>query len=546
MAERMLGIETEYAFAAFGHRGNGPDKEEAVPLLMELARSKLPHLRGVHSRGIVLTNSSCMYVDTGTHVELATPECLNPWDVVRYRLAGERILADLGRDLAAADRRISEAAFFRCNVDYDYGSHSTWGCHESYLHRANTAVLPGQIIPHLVSRIVYAGAGGWNPRTPGLEFVLSPRVLHLEKAVSSESTHSRGIFHTKDEPLCGKGYHRLHLLCGESLCSETASWLKVGTTALVVAMVEAGLRPGDAVRLRYALQAMDIFARDTDCKAVVQSTAGKPLTAISVQRHYLEQAEAHVSDAFMPPWAGDVCRRWRAVLGQVERGAPESVATALDWPMKLALYKNRVRSRGFSWNEFPHWNDMLEKLRDALRHTECRDKTVKVDFILGKDSPIAATVEHLTPLVKQKGLTWDRLKPFLTLREELFETDWRFGQLGEKGVFAALDRTAGVLDHHVPGVDNIEGALTDPPAAGRAHIRGQFVKRFAGNNSRYMCHWDGVSDLVSRRVLDLSDPFETEERWREFSKREEKGRSSATRLRGILGALRSVSRDPVP
>lgn len=94
-----------------------------------------------------------------------------------------------------------------------------------------------------LSRIVYTGAGGFNSRfRQGLQFTLSPRVWHLVRGVSEGSTEARGIFHTKDESLSAEGYHRLHILCGESVCSETAAWLKVGATALVVALIDAGLR----------------------------------------------------------------------------------------------------------------------------------------------------------------------------------------------------------------------------------------------------------------------------------------------------------------
>src|SRR5437762_13076927 len=121
-------------------------------------------------------------------------------------------------------------------------------------------------MPHLVSRVVYTGAGGFNNLSKGIEFTLSPRVAHLNRGVSGESTHHRGIFHTKGETLAGHDYQRLHLLCGESVCSETAAWLKLGTTALIVAMVDAGLSPGDAVQPRSPLDAIRTFARDPTCK----------------------------------------------------------------------------------------------------------------------------------------------------------------------------------------------------------------------------------------------------------------------------------------
>lgn len=535
MADRMLGLETEYAFTALGHGGQSPDGETALRRLLQLARSKLPHLPGMHSTGIALTNSSCIYMDTGSHIEVATAECLDPWDVVRYRVAGERILADLAQSLAAEDPRISEAAFFKCNVGY--ASRTTWGCHESHLHRGDPAVFSREIIPHLVSRIIYSGPGGWNPQSPGLEFMLSPRVVYLVKTVSANSTCDRGIFHTKDEPLCQEGYHRLHILCGESLCSETASWLKIGTTALVVAMIEAGLRPADGVELHCPLEAMRTFSRDPECKAVAGLARWQSTTALAIQRHYLAQAEAHADEPFMPPWAHEVCREWQAVLGRLEEGAPCSVATVLDWAIKLALYKDRVCRRGFSWEALALWTRVMAALTRALEGTGHEHERLSLDFILSKGSPVASTVEGLTPLMRANGLSWDGLEAFVTLREELFEADWRFGQLGQNGIFAALDRAA-VLDHHLEGVDNIEDALVHPPAAGRAHLRGECVKRFAGSG-RYVCDWDRISDTEEGWVLDLSDPFETEERWQRLPKAGQDGRHRPTCFSELLEALRN-------
>ena len=267
MAPRLFGVETEYALSALDGRGRSLDRGEIIEDLMQRARAALPHLPDKFSAGMFLQNGARFYVDAGHHPELTTPEVSSPWDVVRYIQAGERILAELGAG-GAARRRAQQVLFFRCNVDYS-GAGSTWGCHESYMHTANPARLPAQIIPHLVSRLIYSGAGGFNNLSAGIELTLSPRVPHMTTEVSTESTHSRGIFHTKDEPLSGGAYHRLHLLCGESLCSQLATWLKIGTTALVVAMIEAGLQPGDAVALRAPVAAMQTFAGDPGCAAAV-------------------------------------------------------------------------------------------------------------------------------------------------------------------------------------------------------------------------------------------------------------------------------------
>ena len=399
-------------------------------------------------------------------------------------------------------------------MDYAYNSQTTWGCHESYLHCGDPSEFPGQIIPHLVSRILYTGAGGWNSVSPELEFLLSPRVVHLVTDVSGCSTHDRGLFHTKDESLSGEGHHRLHLLCGESLCSETASWLKLGTTALIVAGIEAGLKPGEAVMPRSPLEAMKVFAGDPQCKAVVKGRCGATFTAIEMQRHYLAQAEAHVHDPFMPRWAEAVCRKWRETLDRLQKGSPESVQGTLDWAMKFALFKNHAHRCGFEWDKISRWNDVLMKLRRALdaRGYDALDTPIRAEFVLDDATPIQQEVASLAPYLKQHGLQWDRLKPFLLMREELFEADFRFSQIGKTSIFGSLDRR-GLLDHRVPGAGRLEEALEQPPEGGRAPLRGQVISRLAGTSSECFCDWSMICDLKSGKRLDLSDPFENEERW---------------------------------
>ncbi len=538
MRERLCGLETEYAFTALGAQGKRLNQEEAVEWLMERARTTLPHLPDMHSHGMFLQNGSRFYVDHGLHPEVSTAECTNPWDVVRYALAGEQILLRLADDLAAQGEAIATAQFFRCNIDYS-GANTTWGCHESYLHQGDPTVFPHQLIPHLVSRIIYTGAGGFNSLSPGITFTLSPRVPHLLCAVSKESTHHRGIFHTKDEALSSNGYHRLHLICGESLCSQIATWLKVGTTALIVALIEAGLCPGEAVALRSPLTAMRQFADDPTSTAVVRSMNGRALTALGIQHHYLALAEAHLHDACMPSWAEAVCRQWRSVLNRLEHN-PSTLVTVLDWPMKLALYKEQVRRYGFTWEALPDWTQLVVRVQQALERTECRERSITVELVCGSESPIADEAKRLTPFMHEKGLTWDGVRSFLMLRQELCELDMRFGQLGT-GIFAMLDRE-GVLAHRLSGIENIELAVTTPPADGRARLRGAWVQRLAGERARYVCDWQGVWDRREGRVLDLSDPFATEEQWRGDSEGEEAQVRWYTRLQDRMATLRQSLR----
>jgi len=517
VAERLFGIETEYALSGFDADGRPVDRDTVLAQLMRLARGRLPHLPDPTGRGVFLANGSRFYIDAPDHPEFTTPECANLWDVVRYVQAGERILAGLAADLRGP--HISEVTILRSNVDYS-GTGSTWGTHESFQHRSPPSALPEQIIPHLVSRLIYTGAGGFNSRfVRGVEFTLSPRVAHLENKISGDSTSSRGIFHTKDETLSSAGYHRLHLLCGESVCSEIGAWLKIGTTALVVALIEAGVQPGDAVRLRSPLAAMRTFAADPTCQATALSAGGVPLTALDIQRHYLDMAGAHLQAPSMPPWAEQVCRRWRDMLRALE-AAPDSVATTLDWAIKLTLFKQRARQRGIPWESLSKWNHVATKLSEALQGAGVSDQRPLGDVILDERGPIANEVRRLSPYLNTHHLQWDYLQAFLGLRQELFEIDARFGQLGETGIFTCLD-AAGVLTHRVSGVDNIEHAMEHPPDLGRAGVRGRSVRELSGAGTRYECDWYGIWDHQKHLVLDLSDPFAATAQWQSYQAADE-------------------------
>jgi hypothetical protein len=183
----------------------------------------------------------------------------------------------------------------------------------------------------------------------------------------------------------------------------------------------------------------------------------------------------------------------------------------LDWAMKHALFARHVERRGLRWEALHPWNCVAGKLEAALGQRRRRG-CLRPDFVLGPNSPVLEDVARLTPYLREHGLRWDGLEAFLQLKRELLEIDTRFGQLGEQGMFGSLDR-AGLLKHHVEGVDNIPHAISNPPAAGRARIRGQAVRRFAGRNDRYRCNWWGIYDLEHRDLLDLSDPFVAEEKW---------------------------------
>lgn len=519
MATRLFGVETEYALAAFSPDGLRFNQNKFLEDLVKRARKSLPSLPDARSPGMFLGNGSRFYVDCGCHPEVSTPECSNPWEAVRYIQAGDSMLTTLAEDFLnnpSPGLPIKDVQIWKGNVDYS-GTGATWGCHESYLHKANLSDLANNLIPFLVSRLVYTGSGGFDSRSAGLVFMLSPRVAHLERVISDESTHDRGIFHTKNESL-SRGFHRLHLLCGESLLSEKATWLKLGTTALVVALIEAGVQPAMGVELEAPLDAMRQFADDHTCRAATDSQSGVPVTALSIQRHYLEQVENYLDQQFMPPWGPDVCREWRKILEELE-DAPASIATTLDWGIKFALYQDRARQCEIPWETLSSWSLVVDKLsRDLPRDREGAIPKM-LSPALDTIGPIAKSKLKFTPILNELKLRWEDLPKFLALRNELFEIDTRFGQLGNEGIFAALDR-AQILSHHMPGVRQVEDPVLTPPPMGRANLRGKCISRMAKNGGPFFCDWTEIWDIEKKQKLDLHNPFEKEERWYPLSGQE--------------------------
>ncbi len=516
MCRLLFGVETEFAFTALDRSGSALDRSAYVPRLLKFVQRRLPHLHGHGPGDVYLGNGSRLYTDCGRHPEWSTPECSTPEEVVKYVRAGERVLAQAARDLQDSDSTVARAWLFKCNVDY-FNTGSTWGSHESYLHRQKRQTqLTGQLIPHLVSRVIFSGAGGLNPKSPGIEFVLSPRVAHLEKEVSMGSTGERGIYHTKDEALSGTGYHRLHVISGESLCSHVADYLRVGTTALIVKLVDAGLHPGEGVRLVTPLDAMRDYVADAECVSRAAVIGGKTLSAVDIQRHYLGQVERHADAPFMPRWAGEVCRRWREVLDALETDAASM--TTLDWPIKRAVFTERARRRGFAWQSLPTWNRVLRWFRDRLGE---RGHPAKIDVrlasaVLRYGVSLTDEAKYLSGTLSAVGMTLDQgLEQFLALRRELCEIDTRFGQLGADGVFAAMDR-AGVLNHRIVDDTEIEGAMETAPRSGRGRLRGERIRQLAPHRKRYECHWQRIVDHERNQLLDFSDPFAETANWSQW------------------------------
>jgi len=512
MPKTLMGAETEFGFATFARNGSTLEQEHWLARLIGVVRESRPHLVGMSDCDVWLGSGARLYVDCG-HPEWATPEVTSPRECVRYLRAGESILSEAAMELERRWPDSVQAILFKNNVDY--GSSATWGAHENYLFRSGFGnLLPDLMIPHLVTRIVYTGPGGLRPDSPGIEFSLSPRAWRLQSSVSLR--HS--IFNTRDEPLA-RDYQRLHVVAGESLCSQLAEFLRLGTTALVLALYDSGAWPRLREQLSDPLRAMREFAADPSCSARNETPLGNPVTALEVQRKYLQRVEAHLDSTSMPAWAEEVCIVWRDVLGELERD-PTALETKLDWPLKLAIFKQRARQLGIAWESVGHWTRAQE-----LSHASNDRKPIpeRVDGMEQRLRAVGCSDETTGTLVEQmraRGMSPAELwKSYHALRRELQELDIRFSQLGTRGVFAQLDRE-GLLKHRVVADDAIAAATKDPPVDTRARVRGEQIRALAAQRRHANCDWTRILDAGRDRILHLPDPFaDSAPRWRPIDAR---------------------------
>ncbi|MDP5183309.1 depupylase/deamidase Dop [Blastococcus sp. BMG 814] len=299
---------------------------------------------------VILTNGARLYVDHA-HPEYSTPEVTTPRDIVLWDKAGERVMAEAARR-AAQIPGTHPIQLYKNNTD---GKGASYGAHENYLMDRRTPfidIIRG-LVPFFVTRQVFAGAGkvgiGVESRTPG--FQLSQRADFFEVEVGLETTLKRPIINTRDEPHANPDeYRRLHVIIGDANLAELSTYLKVGTTSLVLAMIEARALPPD-LAIEEPVAELQAVSHDPSLTHRVRLRDGRRLTAIQVQRLYLERAERFVETrGERDEQTDDVLRQWAAVLDDLEAD-PMRLADRLDWPAKLRLLEGYRSRDGLQWSD---------------------------------------------------------------------------------------------------------------------------------------------------------------------------------------------------
>ncbi len=333
MDRRIFGLENEYGVTCTlrGQRRLSPD---------EVARYLFRRVVSWgRSSNVFLENGARLYLDVGSHPEYATPECDSIEDLVAHDKAGERILEGLVRSAEARlrDEGIRGVVYlFKNNTD---SAGNSYGCHENYLtgRRDDFGHYAQVLIPFFVSRQIYAGAGKVLQTARGAMFCLSQRAEHIWEGVSSATTRSRPIINTRDEPHAdAERFRRLHVIVGDSNMSEYATFLKVGTTAILLRMLE---EPGVVLRdltLEDPIRAIREISHDITCRRLVRLANGREASALDIQKEYLGRAIRYEEQRGLPPLELKALGMWRHCIEGIETD-PLSLDRECDWVMKHRL-----------------------------------------------------------------------------------------------------------------------------------------------------------------------------------------------------------------
>jgi proteasome accessory factor A len=327
---RIFGLETEYGVTCAAPDGRGLSADEVARYLFRKV------VAWGRSSNVFLRNGSRLYLDVGSHPEYATAECDDWRQLVTHDRAGERILEGL---VADAQQRLEHEGLS--------GRINSYGCHENYLVRrqGDFSRLSDILVPFLITRQVLTGAGKVLTTPRGAVFCLSQRADHIWEAVSSATTRSRPIINTRDEPHAdAEHYRRLHVIVGDSSMSETTTMLKVGSTDLVLRLIEAGLPMRD-LTLENPIRAIREISHDVTGLHPVTLATGRTVTAVDLQEEYLARVQDFVSaEADVTPEVKQVLDLWERGLRALRTGDLSLVDRELDWVIKYRLIE-RYRAK---------------------------------------------------------------------------------------------------------------------------------------------------------------------------------------------------------
>jgi proteasome accessory factor A len=306
-----------------------------------------PDVDDLGAANVILTNGARLYVDHA-HPEYSAPEVTNARDAVIWDKAGERVMEEAALKAATVPGQ-PRLQLYKNNTD---GKGASYGTHENYLMARSTPFTSviGGLTPFFVSRQVICGAGrvGLGSTGDKAGFQLSQRADYIEVEVGLETTLKRGIINTRDEPHADADkYRRLHVIIGDANLAETATYLKVGTTALILDMIESGIR-FDQLRMADPVRAVHAISHDPTLKTTVELANGRKFTGLDIQFAYHELVTRFVEREGTDRVSQDVLRTWGQVLDDLATD-PAKCADRLDWPAKLRLLEGYRARDSLNW-----------------------------------------------------------------------------------------------------------------------------------------------------------------------------------------------------
>lgn len=325
-----FGVEIEYR-ATFRYEKERLNPCATVTFVPEL----VPAVRDHNGNGFFTANGGRWYPDPAGHIEHATPECSSPRDLILAINAAHRVAHNLAEITMKNDRKLVSASIARHNIDYT--TNASWATHFSISTKSGSQAVLQFVLPFLATKMVFDGAGGFYRDEKGIRFSLSPRLELHERLSGSDTQGHRALVCTRANR---EGLnHRQHLTGNETLCSHKGDFLRAGSLALVFKMLDAGVLACSPVPVPDDVMAsLHVFAADPTLQARVPA-GSRQLSAIEIQRHYLDLAESCLGEPFMPPWSKEVVTLWQRILGQLENGW-ENLVGVLDWPTKLGIFED--------------------------------------------------------------------------------------------------------------------------------------------------------------------------------------------------------------
>jgi proteasome accessory factor A len=282
---------------------------------------------------------------------------LNPIDITKWDLAGEQIMK-VAVALDAKEFPEDKIRVFKNNVD---NKGSSYGTHENYQMNRSTqfSKIVAGLTPHFITRQIFCGAGriGIGQKSENIGYQISQRADYIEAHVGLETTMKRPIINTRDEPHADpKISRRLHVIIGDANMSDFANILKVGSTALVISMIEDGFVDFDEVDLLNPVGVVKDISHDLDMKNIYLTNDRKKFSAIDIQEWYLEKSKLYLSQIGYDDNSRQVIDFWEQALMGL-RNNKDDLADRVDWIAKLALINRYKEKQNLTLND-----DLIQSL----------------------------------------------------------------------------------------------------------------------------------------------------------------------------------------